>query len=607
MKSQARIHFGVLAGALLLTSAGCAEILGLEDRPIDDGSGTTVVVQICEPGTTAKCAYSGPADTMDVGACREGIRQCLSDGSGYGECAGEVTPKAEDCTTPLDENCDGQANEAESGCICTPNAISACYTGPAETVGVGVCKMGMGTCNPEGTGIGSCTGEVKPGTETCADPGDEDCDAYDCVKRATLYGDTDAQGATAVAVDPSDDSVYVVGAFAGSMTVDGTTLIEIAQGEGFLLKLSSAGELLWAKQIGDIGSDSLTAVAVHKDGTVAIAGRNSGTIDLTDPPLAPGPFVATLSPAGTILWARKIGTGSTEVASVAFTPDGDVLCGGHFLGALDFGDGPLEANVGLVGQGTDGFVARLRGSDGSGKLEDGGWAMRFGDELSQAVKAVASDAVGNVLLGMDFEGTVLVNGLTKTSAGLRDVLLVKLSSTGNTIWQRQVGDGENQVLTGMALDAQGGPLAVGQFQGTIDVGGAAHTSPDGVDEFFVIKYGPGNVLEWSNAFGGSGHVSVAFDKANNALLSGTYVGDFDLGGTVLAAQGTDIFVAKLDSAGEHVWSKRFGDQEFQEAAGVAALSAGASVVVGRVSGTTDFGTGPLEAKGFDVFVTVFAE
>src|SRR5260221_5926404 len=34
---------------------------------------------------------------------------------GYGPCVGEVDPKPEDCSTPMDDNCDGQVNE---GCTC---------------------------------------------------------------------------------------------------------------------------------------------------------------------------------------------------------------------------------------------------------------------------------------------------------------------------------------------------------------------------------------------------------------------------------------------------------------------------------------------------------
>lgn len=43
-----------------------------------------------------------------MGACVTGTRKCKADGSGWGECTGEVTPKTEDCHTAEDEDCNGE-------------------------------------------------------------------------------------------------------------------------------------------------------------------------------------------------------------------------------------------------------------------------------------------------------------------------------------------------------------------------------------------------------------------------------------------------------------------------------------------------------------------
>lgn len=73
---------------------------------------TTVPPTFCTPGSTASC-YSGAGGTSGIGLCHSGLATCLPDGSAYGNgtCAGEVTPQAESCSTPTDDNCDGTANE----------------------------------------------------------------------------------------------------------------------------------------------------------------------------------------------------------------------------------------------------------------------------------------------------------------------------------------------------------------------------------------------------------------------------------------------------------------------------------------------------------------
>ena len=140
----------------------------------------------CWPGQVETCAYGGPAGTEGVGACHAGTRTCGDSGTGWGACTGEVTPlPQEDCTTPIDDDCDGVVNEGDV-CVCVPNSSQGCYSGPVESQGVGVCQGGTQQCNASGTAWGPCDGEVTPQTESCANTTDDDCngqvnDAPTCV------------------------------------------------------------------------------------------------------------------------------------------------------------------------------------------------------------------------------------------------------------------------------------------------------------------------------------------------------------------------------------------------------------------------------------------
>jgi hypothetical protein len=56
--------------------------------------------------------YSGATGTSGVGVCKSGNQTCKADGSGFDACAGEVVPAHESCTNTVDDNCNGQLNEA---------------------------------------------------------------------------------------------------------------------------------------------------------------------------------------------------------------------------------------------------------------------------------------------------------------------------------------------------------------------------------------------------------------------------------------------------------------------------------------------------------------
>lgn len=65
----------------------------------------------CTVGETQPC-FRGPADAVDVGACRAGIQYCEHTNSdlGYGlwgACISDIVPQTEICESGIDEDCDG--------------------------------------------------------------------------------------------------------------------------------------------------------------------------------------------------------------------------------------------------------------------------------------------------------------------------------------------------------------------------------------------------------------------------------------------------------------------------------------------------------------------
>lgn len=115
-----------------------------------DGDGRCVV---CLPGEMIPC-YTGDAGTEGVGACRAGTQTCLEDGSGFGECFGQVLPSAETCNG-LDDDCDGQVDVGiqEVGNLCTipfpPGWPGNCEDGTVQCLD-GVLKCCSTNCSDVG-------------------------------------------------------------------------------------------------------------------------------------------------------------------------------------------------------------------------------------------------------------------------------------------------------------------------------------------------------------------------------------------------------------------------------------------------------------------------
>lgn len=154
-------------------------------------------------------------------------------------------------------------------------------------------------------------------------------------------------------------------------------------------------------------------------------------------------------------------------------------------------------------------------------------------------------------------------------------------------------------------------LVTGDFTGSVDFGDGPFLASGSDFDVFVVKLDAAGAHLWSKHFGGlsaqRAH-DVATDANANVFLTGELSGSIDFGGNTLNSQGAvDVFIAKLDASGGHLWSKRFGATFDQGGRSIATDAAGNVVGAGQFAATVNFGGGPLtSAGGTDVFVAMLA-
>jgi len=360
-------------------------------------------------------------------------------------------------------------------------------------------------------------------------------------------------------------------------------------------KPSTAMKHAWSKAFGNTSGTWVSGVATDGAGDIVIAGFFEGTVDFGAGPLTSAGeddiFVAKFSPSGACAWSKRFGDAGTQwTGAVAVDPSGNVIIVGGFYGTIDFGGGTLTSAGSM-----DAFVV---------KLDPGGlyiWSSRFGDsDVQYATGVAAAESSGNVMVAGDFLGSVDFGGGPLTSAGARDVFLVKFGPTGTHYWSKRFGDAANQYTAGIAVDPVGNVAIAGTNEGTIDLGGGPFVSV-GDDDIFLAKFNAGGTHLWSRSLRFPDYHTaggVVFDPSGNVILAGSFEGSVNLGGGTLMSAGLDdIFVAKFDPSGTHVWSKRFGDAGGQGARDVAVDPAGNVLVTGGFDSTVNFGGGVLTSAG----------
>lgn len=565
----------------------------------------------CEPLSVAVCPYSGPPSTAGVGVCRVAFKSCNVDGKGWGACQGEILPSTENCSTLADEDCDGQVNQPEAGCACIPGTAAICYSGALEQVGVGICTAGLKECAADGKAFGPCIGEHLSGDdEDCATPFDDDCDGE-------TNEDCSCSPGTVVPCYEGPTGTLDVGECkAGVQFCDAATL-----------------------QLGPCVGGSVPTAEVCTNST----DEDCDGIACSYP-----------------LWARSFGSTGKDLGNhVAVDPLDNLILVGQFEGTVDFGTGPLVSKGG-----SDIFVAKFdefgnclwsygygstaddsatyvaadgtgnvavtgwisgTASFGGGLLAFGGvndpfiatfdsagqhiWSTSFRDAGDGVGASIAFTTSGDVLMTARLQGATTYDGGSLVTLG-GDVLVTKYDAVGNHLWTKIMGDGSLQEGFGVASDGSNNVLVTGVFGGSIDFGGGPLTAV-GTRDIFVAKLdATGNHL-WSRRFGGPlGDITnarITVDLQQDVILAGGVVGPVDFGGGPLSSAGADdIFVAKLDQAtGAHIWSHRFGDGYSQSASAVATDNAGNVLVAGQNAGAVDFGGGPFQSEAADLFVVKF--
>lgn len=133
--------------------------------------------------------------------------------------------------------------------------------------------------------------------------------------------------------------------------------------------------------------------------------------------------------------------------------------------------------------------------------------------------------------------------------------------TGTELWSKRFGDDYQQGATGVAISSGDTIVTTGYFSGTIDLGGGPLVST--VRDTYLAKFDSAGNHIWSKAFGGEPGFrtveAVCSDDAGNLYITGSFRPDIYLNDWKLDGILTrdSGFIAKFDPAGATLWAKAF--------------------------------------------------
>ncbi|MBW6513259.1 MAG: hypothetical protein K0B87_00665 [Candidatus Syntrophosphaera sp.] len=195
-----------------------------------------------------------------------------------------------------------------------------------------------------------------------------------------------------VAVD-SAGKALVAGSFSGSVDFGGHLLTSAGGDDIFVIKLTPAGVVEWARRAGGEGNDQAISLAIDSTDAVYVTGAFRETADFGPLNLSSAGvsdiFVTKLGSAGAWLGAMRAGGTEGDVGlSIAVESPSAIYVSGAFVGTANFGSHELTSH-GLA----DVFVSKLN-SEGNWL-----WAMGAGSSGMDMCPALALDGSGGLRLG----------------------------------------------------------------------------------------------------------------------------------------------------------------------------------------------------------------
>ena len=243
----------------------------------------------------------------------------------------------------------------------------------------------------------------------------------------------------------------------GGMAFAGLTENPSASDYDFgLVKLNSSGAMEWKYAYGGTGYEWAHGIVLTSDGQYAAVGESSsfGSGYRT--------LLIKVNTTGGVSWASTFSVASGDLGgiSLARTTDGGYAIGGWTGASYDSSAVVIKANS-------------------SGGLV---WARRFNEATGrEACRAVSATS----------DGGVIAAGYRTNASGNKDIMVLKLSSSGDLDWGKSYGGSGNDWAASVIQTADGGYAVLGQTKSFLD---------PTYGELVLLKLNSSGGLQWAKTY-----------------------------------------------------------------------------------------------------------
>ncbi len=327
-----------------------------------------------------------------------------------------------------------------------------------------------------------------------------------------------------------------------------------------IIQYSSAFTKDWETQFGGTSAAAYQIGMVTDTlGNVYSYNYTSGIIDYFGHTVNAGIFVCKQNGMGSVLWLKQFNNVLVDYNAGSYIEidpsNQNIYFTGFFTDSLHIQNQPSLVPA------ADGSVFILK-YDVNGNFE---WSKK--EDFEGWGLCLAADYSGNIILSGVFTNTISLSGNMLVSAGDKDGFIVKYNNLGTIEWANRAGGSSIEYSAFVSTDNSDNIYLAGEFvSDDVTIGTTSFPMLAGDGNVFLAKFNSSGVLQWSQAYGGSGHVwyddvtwptGIKTDKNGNSYIKGnlSYKGVF--GTVTLENQASyfNKFITKVDNSGTVQWAK----------------------------------------------------
>jgi hypothetical protein len=225
----------------------------------------------------------------------------------------------------------------------------------------------------------------------------------------------------AVSVD-NNDNIYICGKFSDTAYFTTDTLISQGNGDIFIAKYNSSGDMEWIKAAGGNDKDVAQSIVQDDDGNTYVTGYFKGITNFDSISLSSSGesdiFLAKYDLSGNLKWVKKSGgTGYDQGISIDVFKNENIYVTGFFNDNASFESYNITSN-GL----TDVFLLCL---DSMGNFN---WVKHSGSTGIDAGTSVRTDTLNNIFLTGEFSSSCFFDSTSLINEGSKDFFVTLISA-----------------------------------------------------------------------------------------------------------------------------------------------------------------------------------